>query len=147
MKSLESTYKPLCLKSYLTICLNPNAPLSKTAHENSALSIKIFKMRILEPDRLICILLCNALGDHLKHIQSTIRAIAESSGFSSDSTIVNPIRRESSLIRAPGRTETHNLFPSTSVAVDQSGAERRVPYAPIASAQTTSSISVSASNP
>lgn len=50
------------LKKLLGIQYNPNTPFGKTSHELRALSTKIFKMKIFEPDRLKCIVLYNALG-------------------------------------------------------------------------------------
>jgi|SRR6266850_1188516 len=104
------------LKKLLAIQYNPNTPLGKTSHEIRVLSSKIFKMRIFEPDRLRCIVLYNALV-HFKHIQSTIRAISESPGFSSD-TIIRLIEREDSLMRLRAAQRPQPV-PSTSVAVNR----------------------------
>jgi gag-polypeptide of LTR copia-type len=105
------------LKKFYAIQYNPNTPFSKTSHELRALSTKIFKMRIFEPDRLRCIVLYNALRGHFKHIQSTIRAISESPGFSSD-TIIRLVEREDSLMRLR-ETQRPQLVPSTSAAVNR----------------------------
>jgi hypothetical protein len=114
---IQATLFKKFLKKLLDIRLNHNTPFSKTVHEIRVLSTKIFKLGVFEPDRFKCIILYNALGEHFKHIQSRIRAIAESPGFSSD-TIRSLIEQEDSLIRLRAEQKPQPA-PSTSVAVNR----------------------------